>query len=143
MRDARQRLLDFWTFSYLGNVFTKIFGLIVCIRVKKHSKTNLVVSRHIKRQKALLTVEARQSKTPLLKLPNSKWHSLLSREGRRKFYIFCCYFTEFYSGFSFCWAKNMGPSIEQQSSGGRVRKDGRKAGFLGGQKKWSLTGGEH
>ena len=58
-------------------------------------------------------------------------------------YVFCCYFAELYSGFNFCWAKNLGPSIKQQSSGGRVRKDGRKAGFLGGQKKWSLTGGEH
>ena len=61
-------------FSFLGNVFAKIFGQIVCIRVKKHGKTNVVASRHIKRQKVLLPVELRRSKTPFLKLSNVILH---------------------------------------------------------------------
>ena len=36
---------------------------------KKLSNTNLVVSRHIKREKASLPVDVRRSKTSLLKLP--------------------------------------------------------------------------
>ena len=55
-------------FLFLGNVFAKIFGQIVCIRVKKHGKTNVVTSRQMKRQKALLPVEAHRSRMSLLKL---------------------------------------------------------------------------
>jgi len=51
----------------LSNVFAKIFGQIVCIRVKKHGKTNVVTSRHIKQQKALLLVEVHRSRTSLLR----------------------------------------------------------------------------
>ena len=56
-------------FLFLGNVFAKIFGQIVCTRVKKHAKTNVVMSRHIKRQKVLLPFEVYRSRTSLLKLP--------------------------------------------------------------------------
>ena len=42
------------------------------MRVKTLRKTNLVPSRYIKREKVSLPVDARGSKTPLLKLPNSK-----------------------------------------------------------------------
>ena len=40
---------------------------IVSSRVKVPSNTNLVASRHFKREKASLTVDVRRSKTPLLK----------------------------------------------------------------------------
>jgi len=40
--------------------------------VKTLRKTNLVASRYIKREKVSLPVDGRGSKTPLLKLPNSK-----------------------------------------------------------------------
>ena len=56
-------------FLFLGNVFAKIFGQIVCTRVKKHDETNVVTSWHIKRQKALLPFEVRCSRMLLLKLP--------------------------------------------------------------------------
>ena len=42
------------------------------MRVKTLCKTNLVASRYIKREKVPLPVDARGSKTPLLKLHNSK-----------------------------------------------------------------------
>ena len=42
------------------------------MRVKTLRKTNLVPSRYIKREKVSLPIDARGSKTPLLKLPNSK-----------------------------------------------------------------------
>ena len=42
------------------------------MRVKTLRKTNLVPSRYIKREKVSLPVDARGSKTPLLKLSNSK-----------------------------------------------------------------------
>ena len=42
------------------------------MRVKTLRKTNLVPSRYIKRGKVSVPVDARGSKTPLLKLPNSK-----------------------------------------------------------------------
>ena len=42
------------------------------MRAKTLRKTNLVPSRYIKREKVSLPVDARGSKTPLLKLPNSK-----------------------------------------------------------------------
>ena len=40
LSDARQPEVDF--FLFLGNVFVKILGQIVCIRVKKHGKTKLI-----------------------------------------------------------------------------------------------------
>ena len=42
------------------------------MRVKTLRKTNLVASRYIKREKVPLPMDARGSKTPLLKLHNSK-----------------------------------------------------------------------
>ena len=56
-------------FELLGRDFEQIIGQIVSIRVKKFSNTNLVASWHIKREKDLLLVDVRRSKTSLLKLP--------------------------------------------------------------------------
>ena len=42
---------------------------IVSLRVQTLSNTNLVVSRHIKRENGPLAVDVRHSKTSLLKLP--------------------------------------------------------------------------
>ena len=47
------------------------------MRVKTLRKTNLVPSRYIKRGKVSVPVDARGSKTPLLKLPNSKGGGVL------------------------------------------------------------------
>ena len=58
-------------FSFLGNGIALIFSQIVSIRLKKLYNTNFISSRHIKRENALLTVDVRLSKTPLLKLPCS------------------------------------------------------------------------
>ena len=51
--------------------FEQIFGQIVSIRVRTLNNTNLVVSRHIKREKSSLPVEVRRSKASLLKLPSN------------------------------------------------------------------------
>ena len=56
-------------FAPLRRDFEQIFGQIVSIRVKTLSNTNLVGPRHIKREKRLLPVDVRRSKTSLLKLP--------------------------------------------------------------------------
>ena len=48
-----------------------MFGQIVSLRVRTLSNTNLVASRHIKREKAPLPVDVRRSKTSLLELPIS------------------------------------------------------------------------
>ena len=56
-------------FELSGRDFEQIIGQIVSIRVKKLSNTNLVASRYIKREKGLLPVDVRGSKTSLLKLP--------------------------------------------------------------------------
>ena len=47
----------------LSRDFEQIFGQIVSIRVKTLSSTNLVTSRHIKREKRSLPVHMRRSKT--------------------------------------------------------------------------------
>ena len=61
--DARQpRKLR--PFPFIGSGF--LFRQIVSIRVKKLSNTNLVASRHIKREKGSLPVDVRRSKTLLL-----------------------------------------------------------------------------
>ena len=60
-----------WFLAFLVNVFSQIFGPIVSIRVKTLSKTRLVASRYIKREKVSLPVDllpGRGSKTPLPKL---------------------------------------------------------------------------
>ena len=58
------------THSSLGSGFAQIIGQILSIRIKILSKTNSVAPRHRKRQKALLPVDMRQRKTPLLKFSN-------------------------------------------------------------------------
>lgn len=55
----------------LGNAFAQIYVQIVSTGVKTLSKTYLVASTHIKREKAWLAVDARGSKMPLQKLPNN------------------------------------------------------------------------
>ena len=50
-------------FALLSRDFEQIFGQIVSIRVKTLSNTNLVASRHIKREKRSLPVDFRRSKT--------------------------------------------------------------------------------
>ena len=49
-----------------GSGLVETLGLIVFIREKKLSNTNLLASRHIKREKASLPVDVRRSKTSLL-----------------------------------------------------------------------------
>ena len=66
-------------FSFLGDGFAQIFSQIVSIRVKKLSNTNYIASRHITREKSSLPVDVRRSKTSLLKLPNNKELTPLSR----------------------------------------------------------------
>ena len=53
-----------WTFCILGQIFRQI----VSIRVVTLINTNVVASRHIKREEVLLPVAVRRSKTPELKL---------------------------------------------------------------------------
>ena len=54
-------------FAFFVSGFARIFEQMVSSRVKVPSNTNLAASRHIKKEKALLTVDVRRSKTPLLK----------------------------------------------------------------------------
>ena len=52
LSDASQPEVDFpfpFPFPFLGNVIAKLFRQIVCISVRKHGKTNVVPSSHIKR----------------------------------------------------------------------------------------------
>ena len=53
-----------WTFCVLGQIFRQI----VSIRVVTLINTNVVASRHIKREEVLLPVAVRRSRTPELKL---------------------------------------------------------------------------
>ena len=53
-----------WTFCILGQIFRQI----VSIRVMTLINANVVASRHIKREEALLPVAVRHSKTPELNL---------------------------------------------------------------------------
>ena len=55
--------------------FEQIFGQIVSVRVKSLSNTDLVSSRHIKREKGSLQVYVRRPKTTLLKLPDPSNHN--------------------------------------------------------------------
>ena len=57
-------------FAFLGGGFSYIFEQIVFVRVKTLGITNLLASRHFKREKASFPVDVRRSKTSLLKLPN-------------------------------------------------------------------------
>ena len=56
--------------SSLGSGFAQIIRQILSIRVKILSNTHSVAPRHRKRQKALLPVDMRHRKTPLLKFSN-------------------------------------------------------------------------
>ena len=53
-------------FASFGSGLVETLGLIVFIREKTLSNTNLLASRHIKREKASLPVDVRRSKTSLL-----------------------------------------------------------------------------
>ena len=53
----------------LGRDVDQIFGQIIFMREKTLEDTNLVVSRHIKRENGSLPVDVHRSKTFLLKLP--------------------------------------------------------------------------
>ena len=57
-------------FTLFGSDFEQILGQIASLRVKTLSNTNLVASRHIKRDKGSPPVDVRCLKTLLLKLPN-------------------------------------------------------------------------
>ena len=52
-------------FAFLGRGFVQIFGQILSIRVMTLINTNVVASRLIKREMALLPVAVRRSKTVL------------------------------------------------------------------------------
>ena len=54
-------------FAFFVSGFASFFQQIVSIRVNVPSNTNLAASRHIKKEKALLTADVRRSKTSLLK----------------------------------------------------------------------------
>ena len=56
-------------FASLGSGLFETLGKILFIREKKLSNTNLLASRHIKREKGSLPVDVRPSKTSLFKLP--------------------------------------------------------------------------
>ena len=58
-------------FTLLSHDLEQILGQIVSVRVKTLSNTNMVASRHLKREKGSLPVDVRGSKTSLLKLPNN------------------------------------------------------------------------
>ena len=61
-------------FFILAQCFAHFFDQVVSVTIKAIGKTNLVPSRHIKREKALLPVDARRSTTltPFLELPARK-----------------------------------------------------------------------
>ena len=71
MSDAHSPEVDFLHF-FNSRDFEQIFGQIVSSRVKARSNTDLVASRYIKKEKGLLPVDARGSKTSLLELPPSR-----------------------------------------------------------------------
>ena len=56
-------------FSFFNDGFAQIFSQIVPIRVRKLRNTNFLLSRHIKKEKALLLVDVRCLNMPVLKLP--------------------------------------------------------------------------
>ena len=55
-------------FSFLNGGFAQVFSQITSLTVKKLRNSNFISSRHVKRENALLPVDVRRSKTPLLKL---------------------------------------------------------------------------
>ena len=63
-------------FALLDHDFEQMFGQIVSVRVKTLSDTDLVASRHLKREKGSLPVDVRGSKTLLLQLPIGQFSPL-------------------------------------------------------------------
>ena len=55
--------------AFLGSGLAQICRQILFTRVKTLSKTNFIASGHIKREKALLSIDVRRSNTSMLKLP--------------------------------------------------------------------------
>ena len=55
-------------FSFLNGGFAQVFSQITSLTVKKQRNSNFISSKHVKRENALLPVDVRRSKTPLLKL---------------------------------------------------------------------------
>ena len=65
----QRRLTGTGISAFLGHDFEQIFRQLVYMRFKKKlSDTNLIMSRHIEREKASFPLDVRCSKTPLLKL---------------------------------------------------------------------------
>ena len=55
--------------AFLGSGLVQICREFVPIIVKILGKTNFIASRHIKREKALLSIDVRRSNTSVLTLP--------------------------------------------------------------------------
>ena len=74
MSDGRQPEVDF--LHHWAVVWFKLSGQKTKEKKDKRQKklrnTNLLASRHTKREKASLPIDVRRSKTPFLKLPNQK-----------------------------------------------------------------------
>ena len=90
LSDARQLEVDFlqsWV-VILNKVPSR--SPLVSIRVKTLSNTNLVTSRHIKRDEDLLLVDVCRSKTSLLKLPHDCLLRLRVNRNceRKRLYVF-------------------------------------------------------
>ena len=68
------------SFAFLDIVLAQTCGLIVFIRVKKLTNSNLVASRPIKREKTSFQLDKPHSKTFLLKLPNKYYIMTRFRE---------------------------------------------------------------
>ena len=58
-------------FALSSRDFEQTFGQNVSLRVKTPSNTNVVASRHIKREKGLLPVDVHRSKMSLLHVPTA------------------------------------------------------------------------
>ena len=86
---ARRTSTGSGLFWFFDGGFAQIFSQIASITVKKLRNTNFISSRHVKREKTLLPVDVRRSKTPLLKLPN-KWY--LRQISRTNHAIICLYY---------------------------------------------------
>ena len=56
-----------WTFCNLEYDFEQIFGQILSVRVKSLSNTDLVSSRHLKREKGSLPVDVRRCLSSLIR----------------------------------------------------------------------------
>ena len=67
----RRTLTESGLFALFSRDFEHIFGQIFFIRIQTLSTTNLVASRHIKREKSSLRVDVHGSKTLLLKVSNT------------------------------------------------------------------------